>query len=1598
MFKKWLMEFVAVLIATITLFTPVSEVYAADYVKNSSSEEDGEATFYIIEGEDVAKLFDFGIYDMGNAVSWLLNFKTYTVIKNYTNTDGDNTYKVYFNAPNLQSIVKNRVISNISDGYTDDTYKVENTQWVVPVGKNASSENIITRYGFNIPSYEYQGEFPKAVMSAANLLPDPTWYELLWTAIKSLFGCSFIKAPDASTFNTITYLNHTYKDKNDYILDYFKKYYLDYFERFIPGIVDVPNTHIYKDEILSAANVEDPSDSQEEVKLRKYFSNAAEAIKLSVTEDQYKAAKKYNEKYADLYAEACARMVYYAYFKSVNYDESSFMSNAMQNSATVDHDTEDPALCNIIIDDMWGGFLEELEWSSPNSLELTGSQDNRKFKVKDKISLKTLISDKEEEDITFDAYHFVTDMVRYRNIFDAFQRDEANRRILYVLTSAVNNKEDNYKFGDTENTALEKPEDYYLNKDSDGKYNWGTPDDEDDETFMDFTKWNWTSMAADILRYAKDDIVCHVLYNKATRELKDVTTTVKTKTCDNIKVTVYYDNCEQGDSIYHGNYRIYKYGNESEWGTDDQYTDSNTTSNTVHYINGTESDSANDSNYDSWVVKSGDSDKEIERSYNQINPYKNESRQVDNNNGYKDSIDYSNGSTYTPDSSNDSDTTISPESHSPTITTIATFTPTKDSNGHVTENAVAKARNNPNFNFAEEYGDCFSTISGTNIPCIVVDTDAGSFGYPYDKITKITIEKSTNEWTETTVDTNTTTDYRNQYFRVKYLWDGVDSSNQISLKEFEDSMKALDPANIPNDDGGVGLVKDDFLPGQATTIFENYNHNDELINDYRTFRKYYRLGQDPDDYVNIDGDDQKNYKDDGVRQDIPYRQCMITNEGEDGECYSTKYGDGKTTLTVLNVYAYSGVYEVTQDIVEDLDVHELTTSQAREILAKLQSYCGPYYTDVLSKMMMLMAATAKGVGDDDPGRTIVNDDTRVMPFYNGSQLPLDRDNYTGVAGDPRVTRYTDTLVGGLVSTLTFGLNLSRLFSIQPRIISLCGKITELSVFMQQMCDFDVLDDWGLSPTTFWEMKSFTSLLLAALAIFFIFKTVAAVLKMGSKGTKKVLIGFLVLFIELGTVAAVAANPDGTWKAIKTANTNIIALGERAALDKYTSLDYMFGSANDTEVMYYLPYIDIWSNYNTGYGILASQQVFSWDEDLPELSESDGALPQIDGNDVLHWSVVLADAFEYHGHSNSVVTSIVENGKTYNGPVINNNAYRVVDHFMAPRVELDHSGDTIKMKITQNENFNNAYQNGWNGIITKMLVCVLGCLLSLIKMLTFLWFWFMLYIFIFKAVLGKLAERKKMSTILLETFAPLLFIVLIGLYSGIVLTVGMNLDGGIFGIILMLFMIWLTIRLVSWWHDLTYRVEVFPRTLMWMYILANMSKYRQLRRQRREELNDPQALNPMSDEQREKFNENTESDSVPVKHKPLYESANRRSNNLGSAFTYGGLNPRCLDMGSQEFTALMAGYKGAYTCAYIKNPSYGRGDRITNPNHWENLERYNQIRETEEKFSNNSMSNELLKMRKSAYDEVHGSEKKRHKDSNSDKDSYGQRLGSNQEEE
>ena len=125
-------------------------VYADDYVEQDRDKE-SQTTYYMVSNSKQFKdLFDFDISDVlgPQLFDWVFNFKTYTII---AKSQKSGEYTMYFNTPNLQSIVKNEVIGNVADGYTDDTYDINETEWIVDVGTDIpeDEENIITKYGFN---------------------------------------------------------------------------------------------------------------------------------------------------------------------------------------------------------------------------------------------------------------------------------------------------------------------------------------------------------------------------------------------------------------------------------------------------------------------------------------------------------------------------------------------------------------------------------------------------------------------------------------------------------------------------------------------------------------------------------------------------------------------------------------------------------------------------------------------------------------------------------------------------------------------------------------------------------------------------------------------------------------------------------------------------------------------------------------------------------------------------------------------------------------------------------------------------------------------------------------------------------------------------------------------------------------------------------------------------------------------------------------------------------------------------------------------------------------------------------------------------------
>lgn len=1134
MFKEWLKQFLAVCICAITILSSFSPAFADDYVESDSGDD---ATYYIIEGKDVESLFDFSVWDIPDIVSWMFQFKTYTVIKKYEDTDGDTQYKCYFNTPNLQSIVKNRVISLVSDGYTDDTYKIEDTEWVVKVGQNASSENVITKYGFAVPSYTYMGEFPKEVMSTAGILPSPKhWWEVLWRAIKSLFGVSFLKAPDADNFNTISYLNHTYTNKSDYILEFFKEYYLDYFER------QIPLDYVYADD----------DDLEGD-----YFSGPEEVISMAVTESAYDSACSYNNTHSDEYNEAVARYAYYEAYQSGGIDAC---------------------------------------------LALTTQVGNRKY----------------------DAWHFLASIEKYKDQFNSWVN--ANPDQAYILINAALGSYKRYGGSGS-----------YLS--TTGQYGITT------SSYTENTDYDTSiSLAADILRYTESssNFKAHVNYEIQTRT-----------------VTEYSNKTHMpgGTTIY------------------------------SHHID-----------YGPWTYSSSAS---TDVAYSETA-------------AYRDTPSYS------------------------------------DNHSESTHTATSKD-----------------------------DKESDS-------------DTSYDTWTETTW---TETRYSN--YAIDYLYAKNDTSTIMTYENYKTFLATCSFDALTYDES-------DFVPVQLQGIYDTYNENEQLKANYEAFNAMLARGDDQDD--------------DTSKKEVLYRQCMITNEGEDNECWSKKYGDDKTSLTVVQVYAYSRIYTVTENY--SSSTHKLTDSDAHEILTMLQAYCGPYSTEVIANMMKIMCATAKYEGEDDPTKLVISDDKRVMPYDTASLLARDRENY-GVT-DPRVELYKTHVVGKLISRFELNpLAIGIYFKPQKTIVSIAGKVTELSVFMQQLCDFDVLDDYGLSPANMWT-SGYVALLMCLLAVFFIFKTVVAIIKMGTNSGARTVIAFFILVFELGLITATFANPQRVWDMVKNVENKVINLGEMATVYSIPEIEYLYGSASDMEVTYYMPYLDTWSKYNTGYGILEDAQLMDDSADYRELVDKE--FPTIDGTEVKHWSVLLMDSFHYWGYSNAVTNTITINGNTYNGNVINNNAYRVVDHFMAPRVDLDDEGDHIEMEITQNENYNGEFQSGMVDIIVKLMNCFLCCLLSLIKLMTFLWQWFVLYIFIFRVILGRGAEGRPMGRIVLETFAPTICMILIGLYSGMVMIMGMNAEG-LIGIFLEIFLFWLTFMIVRWWHD-TGRQTFFPNTLIWLYYITNLSRAQQ----------------------------------------------------------------------------------------------------------------------------------------------------------------------------
>ena len=1456
-FIEWIKQFICVFICVITLASPVIEVQAATkYVSSSTS---GDNEYYIVEGQDVNKLFDFSISDVPNILNWILDFKTYTVIKKYKD-NGKTVYKGCFNTPNLQSLVKNFVISMIDDGYTDNTYDVNQTENIVKVGDNATSKNAITRYGFKIPNYKYMGEFPKEIMSPANIIPDTNnFWDWLWRAVCAVFGVSFLKAPDADNYNTITYMNHKYADSSNFVLNYFKKYYLKYFESKIP--------------------VGDAWDDDKH-ELKSYFNDPEHVHALTVNEEAKDAAEDYIEKYMDEYVSALQHMIWWEKYKSTATNpttltgkditkvkpDGSWLTESFKESL---NDVERNKLAN---GDKIYDEAEDIGKLFKNKWTLLSNNDGNVY-----ISKQTYGTSK---DRVVDGWHFLASRDIYTDNFINWLEDSTNgsdnANTVAVLIDSIPNSVKRYKYySDSTDTRFIIPV-YSPNDTIDGHDKYGITGDVGSYEFSDAGEDNINAIciAADIIRYSYENIMAHYTYD--IQEKKTTKHEIKTDKHTTYKTIIHYNFIEWSsdhsniikkdlDKTYDVNNKVMSYS----------YSYNNGNSLTYHEQNATNSS-------DGWVLNNN-----INNNPNTID-WHNIEENIAEDKLYKDVETYINNfhSRYTEQVDNypiseydHRNGTLSAVS-GPTSTIKNTYDVPKETERHGGTNIPHEYKTK--YEIDNENG--ISVYDNNHNMTYSIPLNAFS-GATWDKvrtstqdiyITKIECVETTD--TKTYKRTYTTTNKRRAHFEFKGLWSGLsrysagyDDANTPKIeavngkekkyKDFRNSwdftyknlkFKHIDERTGELENTPSEFTEEDFVHPDLKSVYNNFEKNMAVIAQYKTFTAYMNRGN----YSN-NSSEEHNYEN---AKYIPYKQCLITNTGSEGECKSDEYGDDETTITAANAVVYSGVYKITDKYRSNRysgRYSTLTDEDAFSVIAAIKEYCGPYYTQVLSNMMKMMAYTAKNQqpnSDTGPELDMVKDDLRVMPYDTTSMIKKDKENYSVV--DPRVSIYKSHIIGGIVSDFQINI-LGIFFYIRPQeaIISAAGAVTEVSIFLQSICNFDVFDDLGLSPKDMWS-SGYAFLFTAAVILFFIIKTIIAVIKMGTKSIGKVIAAFLILVLELGVATLLTTNTDSTWSTLKNMNEKIMSLGEQTSvLANDPSLSYLFGDSDDTEVLYYLPYIDTWARYNTGYGLLKDEQKINASKDKQELNGFDNSKYKIGSKNINHYCILLADAFEYHGRSESVLTGVQDSsGNIMNGSTINNNAYRVVDHFLAPQITLTESNG-ITLTAKQNPNYNGEFQNTFFDLIVKLANCLLCCFLSLIKLMIFIFYWWQLYAFIFNVVLGMGEKGKKMSQIVLETFVPLFALIVFGAYAATCIMIGMAVEGFI-GLCIILFMFFLTIVIIRWWKHYDGGV-FFPFTLGWIYTVTSISaayRRRQVEKLKNEsETNSTQAgIHFKSPEDKEKY--------------------------------------------------------------------------------------------------------------------------------------------------
>lgn len=427
---------------------------------------------------------------------------------------------------------------------------------------------------------------------------------------------------------------------------------------------------------------------------------------------------------------------------------------------------------------------------------------------------------------------------------------------------------------------------------------------------------------------------------------------------------------------------------------------------------------------------------------------------------------------------------------------------------------------------------------------------------------------------------------------------------------------------------------------------------------------------------------------------------------------------------------------------------------AKEICQTLEELTGSYYPDVAKNIIL-----TSGIGK-------ANQTERIMPYDLSRMNSSDAQMFNGVV-DPR-SDIQQSLFSTGYDKLIYNM-------IKSSVLYISGIISEITVHLNGFSNFTFLDNLNFNPIELWD-NFIVQLLILIMMCIFVFYVVKSAIRVFSKTGDYIAIAIKAFstFIIISLVFNITYNSENTYKAIRNISTSIFNFSN-VAFEQNENINSLYGTgdaADKENVQLWLPYFNTWTSYNTNHTLLDSAQQINKYDGSPEVQNI--KLPKIGEVDQTLWSTILADEFTGVGN--------------YSGSI-----YRVVDHFMAPRinnVNLDSSN--LSLDVKKNENYNGNIQSSINfGCIPFQLLIFFFIIL---KVLIFFEFIYNIATLIFNLTLS-ITSKNKLIFIIKELGASMLNVAIINIIVGFIVWSSL-LAEGVAAFAICLFYVFLTYNLIN----------------------------------------------------------------------------------------------------------------------------------------------------------------------------------------------------------